>query len=87
MNILPIAKAASNIVVSMGTGAVVTNAIKSTTPADIKTFQKVTIGVGGLVLSSMVGELASKYTETKIDGAMDTVKQSKDEIKEAQDKK
>lgn len=87
MNILPIAKAASNIVVSMGTGAVVTNAIKSTTPADIKTFQKVTIGVGGLVLSSMVGELASKYTETKIDDAVDTVKQSKDEIKEAQDKK
>lgn len=87
MNILPIAKAASNIIVSMGTGAVVGNAVKSTTPADIKTFQKVTITVGGMVLSSMVSELASKYTETKIDDAVDTVKQSKDEIKEAQDKK
>lgn len=87
MNILPIAKAASNIIVSMGAGAVVTNAIKSTTPADIKTFQKVTIGVGGLVLSSMVGEMASNYTSSKLDESVETVKKSKEEIKKEQDKK
>lgn len=86
MNLFSATKAVSNIIVSMGTGAVVTNAIKATTPADIKTYQKVSIAVGGLVLSSMVGEMATQYTSSKFDETVESAKQAKEEVKKNQDK-
>lgn len=86
MNILPIVKAGSDLIVSMGTGAIVTNAVKATTPADLKTFQKVTIGVGAFVLSSMVGGAATQYANTKIDETTDQLKNTKEAVKEAKAK-
>lgn len=67
MNAIPIAKMAAEIVVSFGAGAVVSNAIKMSTPANARRFQKVAIGVGGFVLSGMVGDYAVKYATENID--------------------
>lgn len=67
MKKLDILKSATGLIVSAGAGAVVGNAIKASTPADIKTIQKVLVGVGGFVLSGMAGEMASKYVNATID--------------------
>lgn len=67
MNLMPVLKAGSNLIVSMGAGAIVTNAVKSTTPGDLKTFQKVTVAVGAMVLSSVVSEVATKHSTEKIE--------------------
>lgn len=74
MKKLDILKSASGLIVSAGAGAIVGNAIKMTTPADAKIMNKICIGVGGFVLSSMVGDLASKYTADSIDDAAENLK-------------
>lgn len=67
MNKKNIAKGIVGTVASVGVGAVVGNAIKSTTPVDITTINKVMVGAGAFVLTSLVGDVASKYTGAKID--------------------
>lgn len=67
MTPLTITKMIADVVVSAGAAAVVGNAIKASTPATLKTTQKVSIAVGGFVLSSMVGAAASKHTSEQID--------------------
>ncbi len=74
MNPLNLLKAAVEIVVSVGVGAVVGNAIKASTPDSVTTLQKVMIGVGGFVLSGMVGDMATKYTSETIDDTVEKVK-------------
>lgn len=71
MNKLNILKSATGMIVSAGAGAIVGNAIKMSTPADVKTIGKVLIAVGGFALSGMVGEAASKYTSDSIDELAD----------------
>lgn len=69
MGPLTIIKSVSELVVSIGAGAVVGNAIKVSTPETAKIIQKIAIGVGGAVLSSMVGDLAAKYATGQIEDA------------------
>ncbi|MDF2800183.1 MAG: hypothetical protein K0S61_86 [Anaerocolumna sp.] len=66
-------KAVSNIIVSVGVGAIVKNAIKYTTPGPLKLATKVCMGIGGFVLTSMISEAATKYTESKIDEVVEDV--------------
>lgn len=70
MNILGITKTVSDVVVSAGVGAIVGNAIKASTPIDTKIVSKISIGVGSLVLSSMVGTQAANYTAEQIDSTV-----------------
>lgn len=72
MNPLGIFKTVTTLLVSTGAGAIVGNAIKATTPAEITTLNKVTIAAGSFALSGLVGGAASKYTSKQID---DTVTQ------------
>lgn len=74
MNKLSILKSATGMIASAGAGAVVGNAIKASTPVDIKTSGKVLVMVGGVVLSSMVGDMASKYTANSIDDMAESLK-------------
>lgn len=67
MNKLNILKSATGMIVSAGAGTIVGNAIKASTPADVKTVNKVLIAVGGFALTGMVGEMASKYATDSID--------------------
>lgn len=74
MNILPIVKVVAGVAASVGVGAVVGNAVKLGTPESSKLIQKIVIGVGGFVLSSMVADHASNYVEAQIDNAADQLK-------------
>jgi hypothetical protein len=67
-------KAISDIVVSAGVASVVGNAIKASTPDDLKRFKKISITVGGFVLSGMVSGMATKYTNEQIDAAASVLK-------------
>lgn len=81
MNPLGIIKTVSDIVVSVGAGAVVGNAIKATTPLDLTLVKKISLGVGGFVLSSMAGSYASKYVTDQIDSTTNQLKELKSTLK------
>lgn len=72
MNIVPVVKLAAGLVTSLGAGAVVGNAIKATTPAGMKIASKVLVGIGGVALSTVAGELAATYVEKMIQTAADS---------------
>jgi len=74
MKKLELLKTGASLVVSVGVGAIVGNVVKCTTPDDVKKVTKVCIGVGSLVLTSIAGDMAAKYTEEKIDAAVNAVK-------------
>lgn len=82
MNKLNLLKSTTGLIVSAGAGAVVGNAIKASTPEDVKTAGKVLIVIGGAVLSSMVGDMASKYTADSIDDVAEGLKKSTTETDE-----
>jgi hypothetical protein len=67
MKKLEVIKAIAEIVVSVGVGAIVGNAVNSTTPGDIGKIRKACVVVGSFVLSSMVTDKAVKYTGKAID--------------------
>lgn len=79
MNKLNILKSATGMIVSAGAGAIVGNAIKASTPADVKTVGKVLIAVGGFALTGMVGEMASKYTSDSIDEVAEAFNKTKND--------
>lgn len=78
VNKMNIFKTATGVIASASAGAVVGNAIKATTPIDIKTSGKVMVAIGGFVLTSMVGDFASKYTSEQIDDVVENLKSHSD---------
>lgn len=74
MNPLSLVKTVVEITVSVGVGAVVGNAVKASTPAGIHVVKRVAIGVGAFVLSSMVGDMATKYATDTIDETAGKIK-------------
>lgn len=80
MNPIALARTAAGLVVSAGAGAIVSNAIKASTPANAKIIQKISIGIGGFVLSNMIGDMATKYANDNIDTAVNTFKQAKEAV-------
>lgn len=81
MTKLETVKTAAKLVVSIGVGAVVGNAVKATSPNDMKAITKLAVMLGGCVLGSMVSDKAADYTEEKIDETVETIKEG---IEEAQ---
>lgn len=73
MNKLQLLKAGAQLVVSVGTGSIVGNIIKATTPVSIGLITKACVSVGGLVLGSMIADKASDYTGQQIDDAVDSI--------------
>lgn len=67
MNKIETVKTVGQIVISVGVGAIVGNVIKSTTPSQIGLIKKVCIGIGSMVLSNMICDKASEYSNEKID--------------------
>lgn len=70
-------KAVATLIVSTGVGAVVTNAVKATTPADLKTFNKIVVMIGTVAVSHAVSDVAAKYTVTQMDEVATNLKQIK----------
>lgn len=67
MNKLELVKGITEFVVGVGVASVVGNAIKITTSPDHGKYKKAAIGIGGFVLSRMVGDFASAYAVKEID--------------------
>lgn len=77
MDPINILKGVTTLVVSTGVGAIVKNAVKATTPEDIKKFSKISIVVGSAVVSSMVADNATNYVRDQIDKGVKTFKDAK----------
>lgn len=83
MTKLDIVKGATKFVVSVGVGSIVTNAVAFTTPVlAVGVLKKAAIGVGSLVLSAMVSEKATDYTDEKLDEFVEEVRKLTEEDKE-----
>lgn len=80
MNILNIVKGGTELIVTIGVGAVVGNAIKATTPEEMKLVKKLSVGVGSVVLTSVAGDVASRYVNKQIDNAVLSFKEAKRKI-------
>lgn len=61
-------KGITGVVVSLGVGAVVNNAVRATTPLTQTRIQRIGTKIGGYVLSSMVADHAVNYSFGQIDG-------------------
>lgn len=77
---MDILKSAITLVASAGVGAVVTNAVKATTPDDLKTMNKIFVMVGTLVAAHAISDVASKYTSEQIDEIAKAGKIAKDAL-------
>lgn len=74
MKKLEMIKTGVSLVISIGVGIIVKNVIKATTPKDIKKITKFCVLVGGIALSDVLGQMATKYVEDEIDDTVDKVK-------------
>lgn len=74
MNPLNLVKTVTEVVVSVGVGAIVGNVIKASIPANTHVLKRAAIGVGGFVLSSMITDKATKYATDTIDDTVDKIK-------------
>lgn len=67
-----ILKSGVKLLVSFGVGTIVTNAVAFTTPViAMGLFKKAAVSVGSFVLSAMVSDKATEYTDEKIDEVME----------------
>ncbi|QFP95437.1 hypothetical protein SEA_MAKAI_45 [Arthrobacter phage Makai] len=65
---------ATKTVVTSGAAAIITNAVKATTPEDITRLKKITIWAGTAAISGMVAEHAGKRVTDAFDRSVKTVK-------------
>lgn len=66
INKLAILKGAAELVASAGTGIVVGNLVKATTPYDLNRLQRVLVGVGSYTLGGVLSDLSAKYIASQI---------------------
>lgn len=67
MNWLGVTKSLLGMITSIGVGNIVGNVVKATTPANLNTFNKITIQVGTFVISGLVATHAVNYVNSEID--------------------
>lgn len=56
------------IVVTVGAGAIVGNAVRFTTPSGLGVLKRACIGLGSFVLGSVAGDVCVNYTNGFVDG-------------------
>lgn len=77
---MDIIKSAVTLIASVGVGAVVTNAVKATTPDNLNTINKISVLVGTAVAAHAISDVASKYTSEQIDEMAKYAKIAKDKL-------
>lgn len=82
MDPISIVKTVTQIAVSIGTSAVVTNAIKATTPATLSRGSKIAVAIGSVAVSSMIGDKVGKYVVEQIDDLRNQFKKTQIETPE-----
>lgn len=80
MNPLAIGKLIAESLVGAGTGMIVGNLVKATTPTSTILVKKIAIGAGAFVLSSMVADLTTQYLSDQIDDVVEKVRQATDAV-------
>ena len=81
MNALDIVKGGTKLAVSVGVGAIVGNVVAFTTPAiGVGLAMRGAIGVGSFVLSNMISDKATEYTDEKIDEVVTTINDIKNGV-------
>jgi hypothetical protein len=65
---------ATKTVVTSGAAAIITNAVKATTPEDINRLKKITIWAGTAAISGLVAEHAGKRVMSSYDKIVNAVK-------------
>lgn len=75
MNGLTIFKAVVELAVSAGTGTVVGNAVKATTPENLSKIGKVLVAIGSFGLAGLASEAAVASVNRQIDKVVDGFKQ------------
>lgn len=78
---IDLAKSVVTLVASVGVGAVVTNAIKATTPEDLKIASKIAVVIGTFVASRAVADAASTFCAKQIDEVKSGAEQIKSIVK------
>jgi hypothetical protein len=73
-NAVTIARFATRTVVSSGAAAIVSNAVKATTPDDIKKLKKLSIAVGTMAIGGIVAEAANKHVMKGFDDIVNGIK-------------
>lgn len=74
-------RAVLNFAIASGVGSIVTNIIKTSTPTEIKAFNKVLISVGGYALGAAAGSWAAAHVVKEIDNTIDQIKELKGAFK------
>lgn len=87
MKALSILKLVSELAVSTGVSAIVSNASRAAVPENARFVKKATIAVGTFVLSHMVAEKAVKYTNEKIENGLEEVRKVKATLDAAKEQK
>ena len=80
MKKLEMVKAILKIAVSIGVGTIVGNAIKTTTPDDIKQLSKIAVSLGSLALTGIASDMAIKYVDKEVDDMVKAAKDAKEEV-------
>lgn len=78
MSVLNVVKSVVELAVGAGSGVVVGNVIRATTPTDLTKFGKVLVGIGSFAIGGVVGEVASRHVNTQIDKVVEVF--NKDEV-------
>ena len=65
-------KAILGLTTSIGVSQVVQNIVEATTPGNLSKVKKITTIVGGMVVSAVLGSLASEYAEEQFDSIRNT---------------
>lgn len=79
MNALGIIKPAVEIITAISVGAVVSNVIKFTTPLEMGLIQKISVRVGGVLLSSAISSTVYQHAMRPINDAFAALDKSKNE--------
>jgi hypothetical protein len=82
MNPLNAVKFVTDIAISFGIGSIIGNVIKTHAPAKVNLVQKIAIGIGGSFLSSMITDKVSSHASEQIDKVAESVKKTKETLKE-----
>lgn len=73
-------KQIGGIVIGIGVGAIVGNAVKFTTPAEIGRITKACVGVGSLLLGGLAADATSKYFNACIDDGVAMAEEIMNEV-------
>lgn len=66
-------KQIGGIVIGLGVGAIIGNAVKFTTPSDLGRFMKACVGIGSFALGGLAADATVKYANDRIDEASEMI--------------